>query len=1227
MTNRLKVLMLSAEIWPFAKTGGLADVVGALPIALRALGHDVRVVMPRYGRIDPAQFNLHKALDPFPVPFDSTSADAAVLEGKLFTSDVPAYLIENKHLFDREGIYMYPDDAERFVFFSRAALEMLKRLNWQPDIIHCHDWHTALVPNWLRTLYAADPFFANTATVYTIHNIAYQGIFGHRVLEIAGLASYGFIAHPSVAPELNQVFDFMARGILFADQINTVSETYAREIQTPELGERLDPILRERKDRLSGILNGIDTAWYNPATDSNLAQKFDVHSLDARAANKLALQKECGLPQNPDAPLLALVSRLNDLKGIHLVADVIDHIIETLNMQFVLMGTGDQHYHEFFTRLRQRYPDRVAIFLTFDSARARKIYAGADMLLMPSRSEPSGSTQMIALRYGCIPIVRATGGLADSVEDFDARHAEPRGTGFVFGPFDRWALFAAVTRALQVYQTPALWRDLQTRALNRDSSWAAAAKKYARLYARARASHVESTRDRRALARDIQHTADKIATLPPRLARLGELAYNLWWTWQPDARRLFEDIEPVTWERVYHNPVRFLREVSAEALRAASENRDYARRLDAALAAFDAYHHSRASWFEATYPYLTHQPIVYFSAEFGLHESLPIYSGGLGVLSGDHVKEASDLGLPLVGVGFLYPQGYFTQRINADGWQEALYEKLHFALVAATPAKDATGREVVVEVRLSGRSVFAKVWRIQVGRVPLLLMDTDVETNAPADRELSARLYGGDQEMRVAQEFVLGIGGVRALRALGYQPRVWHLNEGHSAFSVLERAREHVRQGMTFEQAREAIRATTVFTTHTPVAAGNDAFSFELIEKYFGTFIPALRISREQFFDLARQYLPWGAAFSMTALALRFAGAANGVSALHGEVARKMWHFLWPNHAESDVPIGSITNGVHSLSWLAPEYQQLFDEFFSNDWRDRIDDPKVWQAIEKIPDEKLWRTHLALKQRLFEFVNARVRARHSSVHDSNAATVGIDQPRLPGEQGSTNASPLQPDALTLGFARRFATYKRAVLMFRDVERLQRILNAANRPVQILFAGKAHPADDPGKQFIQQIVQSARQPGLAGRIAFIEDYDINVARYLVQGADVWLNNPRRPLEASGTSGEKAALNGLPNFSVLDGWWREGFMRSVNGWAIGADQAWDNVDAQDAADAESFYATLENEIAPRFYARDADGVPHAWVRLMKNSIQTLAPRFSTCRMVKEYVTKYYVPAATR
>ncbi len=1192
----LKILILSAEITPFAKTGGVAEVVGALPKALRALGHDVRVAMPRYGRIDPRRFGLRPVGASFPVPLDETNEQATLLEGRL-DSEIPAYFVENAKLFDREGIYMYPDDAERFIFFSRAALEMLKQLNWQPDIIHCHDWHTALIPNWLRTIYSADPFFADTATVYTIHNLAYQGIFGYRVLEIAGLAAYGFIAHPNTAPELNQVLDFMARGILFADAINTVSETYAREIQTPEFGENLHPILRARQERLSGILNGIDVDAYDPARDAAITQRYGPDTLDARAANKAALQQEAGLPVRADVPVLAMVSRLNDQKGIDLVSQTMEHILDTLDVQFVLMGTGDQHYHDFFLQLRQRHPDRVAVFLTFNEQLARKIYAGGDMLLMPSRSEPSGTNQMIAMRYGCVPIVRATGGLADTVEDYDAR--ADRGAGFVFRTSDGWAMFAAIVRAVQTYQSPAVWRRLQARAMARDFSWKASAEQYVQLYRDAMADKHRVIEAARALARDFQRTVDKLAALPARLERLGELAYNLWWSWYPEGRRVFQDIDPEVWERVYHNAVNFLREVAPAKLEAASRDPGYLIRYEAVLRAFDAYREAKTTWFKTTFPYVGDRPIAYFSAEFGLHESLPLYSGGLGILSGDHTKEASDLGLPFVGIGFLYPQGYFTQRLAPDGWQLAEYNKMNFALAPAVPARDANGQEVMIHVDLPGRPVYAQVWRFQIGRVPLFLMDTDVDANAPADRELAARLYGGDQEIRISQEIVLGIGGVRALRALGYDPGVWHLNEGHSAFSVLERLRELVRQGLSFEEARDSIQQSTVFTTHTPVAAGNDAFGFDLIEKYFAAYWKELGLTREQFLGLAWDDLPGGPRFSMTVLALKFAGAANGVSELHGAVARGMWHFLWPELPEGEVPIGHITNGVHLPTWLAPEYQVLFDRYLPNNWRGRLDDPGTWKAVESIPDEELWSVHLQLKRHLVSYVH-----------------------RLTDKRGGE----IDPNSLTLGFARRFATYKRAVLLFRDVERLKRILNAPGRPVQILFSGKAHPADDPGKEFIRQIVQFSGEPGLQGRIFFIEDYDIAVARHLVQGVDVWTNTPRRPLEASGTSGQKAALNGVPNFSVLDGWWREGYVAGQNGWPIGADQAWDDVDAQDAADAESFYETLEHTIVPLFYECGADGIPHGWVKLIKSTIRTLAFKYCTRRMVKEYVNRYYIPAMT-
>lgn len=476
----LKILMLAAECVPFIKTGGLADVAGALPKSLKALGQDIRVAIPHYGRIDPLRFGLEQVLPPFPVPMDNQTEKASILQGRI-GEDIPVYMVENPKYYDRDGIYMYPDDAERFIFFCRSALEMLKRLDWQPDIIHCHDWHTAIVPNWLKTLYKDDPFFARTASVYTIHNLAYHGIFGYRVLEIAGIDEYGFIYHPEMA-DLAEVVDLMARGIYFSDMISTVSERYAQEILTPEYGERLDPILRERQDRLQGILNGIDYQTMNPATDEHLAANYDVDTLSRRVENKLALQKEAGLPQDPAIPLIGMVSRLTDSKGFDILGDVIDHILD-LKVQFVLLGTGDQHYHELFTQMTRAYPRKAAVFLTFNASLTHKIHAGADMYLMPSRVEPCGTSQLMAMRYGSVPIVRATGGLADTVQDFDPRTGQ--GNGFAFENYTRWALFAAIVRALENYKYQEVWRELQIRNMKLDFSWDVSAQKYISLYRRA----------------------------------------------------------------------------------------------------------------------------------------------------------------------------------------------------------------------------------------------------------------------------------------------------------------------------------------------------------------------------------------------------------------------------------------------------------------------------------------------------------------------------------------------------------------------------------------------------------------------------------------------------------------------------------------------------------------------------------------------------------------------
>ncbi len=699
--------------------------------------------------------------------------------------------------------------------------------------------------------------------------------------------------------------------------------------------------------------------------------------------------------------------------------------------------------------------------------------------------------------------------------------------------------------------------------------------------------------------------------IPERIHRLRELAYNLWWTWNPPAQRLYSAISPELWQSSEHNAVRVLLEVDPARLAALANDGDFLERYDAVCRDFDAYMNTDATWFSQTYPEERDHTIAYFSAEFGLHESLPIYSGGLGILSGDHCKEASDLGLPFIGVGFLYPQGYFRQRISAKGEQEAIYEKLLFSQVAAQPALDGEGHEIMISVDLPGRKVFAKVWRIQVGRIPLYLMDTDVEPNAANDRVLSARLYGGDHEMRIAQEIMLGIGGVRAIRALGLDPMVWHMNEGHAAFLQLERCRELV-QGMDvgFEIAREIAAANAIFTTHTPVAAGNDAFSFDLVDTYFSDYWPQLRLDRDQFHNLAREENGWGSAFSMTVLALRLSMLRNGVSRLHGDVSRRMWQFLWPEVEVDETPITSITNGVHTATWLAGAMDDLYLRYLGEDWYAHLDEPERWERVREIPDDALWAAHNDLKENLLAYARARL-ARQRERHGEGPQAV------------RETHSLLDPHALTIGFARRFATYKRATLIFRDPERLARLLNNPDRPVQLIFAGKAHPNDKPGQDFIRRVYEFSRRPEFHGKVVFLEDYDMDMARHLVSGCDLWLNNPIRPHEASGTSGQKASLNGLPNLSILDGWWEEGY-NGRNGWAFGERRDYQDENTRDEADALALYATLENQIVPLFYDRGGDDVPHGWIAVMREAIRTVAPEFSMRRMVKDYTEKLYVPA---
>lgn len=695
--------------------------------------------------------------------------------------------------------------------------------------------------------------------------------------------------------------------------------------------------------------------------------------------------------------------------------------------------------------------------------------------------------------------------------------------------------------------------------------------------------------------------------IPERIARLRDLAYNLWWSWHPEAQDLYCQVDPDLWELVYHNPVSFLREVRQRKLDDAASDAAYLKRFDSVMADLDAYMARKDTWFANHYPDTTGELIAYFSAEFGIHESLPIYSGGLGILSGDHLKEASDMALPFVAVGFIYPQGYFRQRLDHSGWQFAEYQKLDFANVPAVPARTPDGKEVVIEVDLPGRTIYAKVYRFQVGRIELLLMDTDIHPNSPQDRELSARLYGGDQEMRVSQEIVLGIGGVRALRKLGYTPTVWHMNEGHSAFLVLELVREMVAQGKPFADAVREVQARCVFTTHTPVPAGNDAFPLPLMEKFFWSYWRQLGLSRDEFMNLALQEQSWGATFAMTALALRMSNHHNGVSKLHGHVARGMWQWLYPGKSVDEVPIIHVTNGVHSASWLAPEMRELYNVVLGEDWEDYLDNPELWTKLAETPAEVLWKVRRNVKHRLIAFARERTRQRFEK----------LGQPPVVWPV-------LEEDIFTIGFARRFATYKRATLLFKDMGRLKAMLHSSNRPLQIIFAGKAHPKDDPGKHFIQHVYQMSQQSDLAIRILFLEEYDIAMGRMLTQGVDLWLNTPRRPYEASGTSGQKASLNGVPNLSILDGWWPEAF-NGKNGWKIGEEHEYNNADEQDWNDAVSLYTTLENEILPLYYNRDAFGVPVEWINVCKEAIMTIAPMFSMRRMLTDYLSELYMPAA--
>ena len=701
-----------------------------------------------------------------------------------------------------------------------------------------------------------------------------------------------------------------------------------------------------------------------------------------------------------------------------------------------------------------------------------------------------------------------------------------------------------------------------------------------------------------------------LPTLPERINRLDELAVDLWWSWNADGRDVFRSLDYTLWRETAHNPVRMLWLVARERLEAATRNRTFLQTYDSAIGNLDSARTAHNTWWASTYPDLQGRAIAYFSAEFALHQSLPIYAGGLGVLAGDHCKEASDLGVPLIGIGFMYPQGYFHQHVSADGWQEESYERLNWADVPVEQAVSADGSRLITAVPIGERTVLVQVWRVHAGRVTLYLLDTDLEENAPWDRELSARLYGGDRETRIQQEIILGIGGVRALKALGVNPAMFHLNEGHAGFVVLQRIRDLIERGATFDDALEEVRKTTVFTTHTPVPAGHDAFAFSLVEKHLAGCWGTLGPNRDRFLALGAHDNGGGTQFNMTALALRSAGAVNAVSELHGTVTRSMWASMWPGRPEQDVPIGYVTNGVHVPTWIAADLANLFTKHLGSGWLDRQDDPAQWDAVVDIPDDELWAVRQSLRKYLFTFVRDRARQRWTVER--------VGTPRVVAA-----GTLLDPDALTIGFARRFTGYKRPELIFHDAERLARILSSPGRPVQIVFAGKSHPADEIGKHHLQRVYRRSLDPVFGGRIAFVDDYDLHVAHFLVQGCDVWLNNPRKPLEASGTSGMKAAINGVPHLSIGDGWWAEGYT-GRNGWLIDGAVAGDDIDAVDAADAAALYRLLEEEIVPAYYDRDAHGVPHRWLGVVKESIRTVAPRFSARRMVKEYVERMYAPA---
>lgn len=693
--------------------------------------------------------------------------------------------------------------------------------------------------------------------------------------------------------------------------------------------------------------------------------------------------------------------------------------------------------------------------------------------------------------------------------------------------------------------------------------------------------------------------------LPARIAGLRTLAGNLAWSWNRDARALFASIDERLWHASLHSPLVFLRDCDPERLVALASNARFLEHYDRVMGWLHSERDDSKTWFASHYPHLRGiAPIAYFCAEFSFHSSIPIYSGGLGVLAGDHCKAASDLGVPLVGIGILYRNGYFDQRVNLEGWQEASDDKLDLSTVPVAPIPGPNGAEHLVSVPMSGREVHIRAWRVAVGRVPIILLDTDLEANDPEDRPLLSKLYAGGPELRLHQEWLLGVGGVRVLRALGIYPGMWHANEGHAAFMFIERVREGVQAGAGFDEAVKEVRMTSLFTTHTPVPAGHDDFPRSIVEKTVGPFWEELGIPKDRFFELANHPDNPGT-FHMTALAIRMSHSVNGVSERHGIVTRELCASFWPGRETEKIPVGHVTNGVHLATWVANRMMWLFDRHIP-DWGFRLDDPHMWEEMLNLPDTDLWAVHARMKRALMEMVREKARFAYTRRDLDAAQIVGA-------------GSLLEARTFTIGFARRFATYKRADLIFSDPERLRRIVTHPKRPVQIIFSGKAHPADTPGKTVLQKVYQYTRDPRFEGRIAFLDDYDTHIARVLVQGVDLWMNLPRAPMEASGTSGMKAALNGVPQFGTADGWWEEGY-DGTNGWAVAARGGED----VDAAAAERVYHLLESEIVPRFYDRaEPDAPPRHWLNTMKQSIRKAGQEFTARRMLAEYVQKYYAP----